>query len=188
MNSLTFIAEIVKAVAWPATVLVAIYLFRDSLGSLIPRIEKLRHKDTEIDFTRQVEALRSEAPASIKPDSLSQPAKQEFDRDLSLVRNLAEVSPRSAVIEAFRLLETAALIAISKNYPGLEMKGLLSSTEIAQALKEKGLFTDEDAKFYTDLRRLRNQAAHGADFSLSPSAASGYAEIALALAYSLRTK
>ena len=61
MDKYTFISEITKALAWPATLIVVLLLLRKPLISLIPFMRKLKFKELEMEFSEQVQALKSEA-------------------------------------------------------------------------------------------------------------------------------
>lgn len=57
---LEFIAKIIGSLAWPATVLVIIFFMRKPIRDLLPFLERLKYKDFELSFRRQLqEALES---------------------------------------------------------------------------------------------------------------------------------
>ena len=64
MDERQLIAEIAKALtslAWPAVVAWAVWLFRDQLVRLLPRM-RFKYKDAEIDF-RLMQAERDAKPS-----------------------------------------------------------------------------------------------------------------------------
>lgn len=52
MDTLTFITKLIDSLAWPIVIAGSIYLMRVPLSSLLPRIDKLKYKDLEADFSR----------------------------------------------------------------------------------------------------------------------------------------
>ncbi|MER3513447.1 MAG: hypothetical protein C4310_02805 [Chloroflexota bacterium] len=61
MDWLTFVTELIKALAWPITILIIIIVLRKPLANLIPTLQRLRYRDLEIEFGRSVQELASEA-------------------------------------------------------------------------------------------------------------------------------
>jgi len=47
MDTLTFISELIKAVAWPMTAIVLVVLLRKPIIELIPLLRKLKYKELE---------------------------------------------------------------------------------------------------------------------------------------------
>ncbi|MER8852186.1 DUF4145 domain-containing protein [Mesorhizobium australicum] len=102
MNWLEFWASVIASVAslaWPAAVVAAVWLFRGEIRPLLPRL-RLKHKDTEISF-RLDEAEK--AVGQLPPPSAdSPPAPPE---ELSRFERIADISPRSALLELRREVE-----------------------------------------------------------------------------------
>ena len=67
MDWLTFIAEVIKAIAWPVTAITIFLILRRPLLNLFPLIQRMRFKDVEVDFSRQVQALAIEARRQLPP-------------------------------------------------------------------------------------------------------------------------
>ena len=64
MDPLSFIAEIVKALAWPLTALGIFLVLRRPLMGLIPVVARLKFKDLELDFDRRLAEASAAAPPS----------------------------------------------------------------------------------------------------------------------------
>jgi len=91
MDWLTFIAAIVKALAWPLTVLGVFAVLRRPLLGLIPLVARLKFKDLELDFGRRLAEVRAEA------ESLpGVPSAAPTESDDTLLR-LAAMAPRATV-------------------------------------------------------------------------------------------
>lgn len=61
MDWLTFIAEIVKGVAWPMVALVALLVFRRELGALLGRLKKGKIAGAEFEFAIEFNLNRASA-------------------------------------------------------------------------------------------------------------------------------
>lgn len=177
-----FVAQLVDSLAWPLVALFVFWQLKDRFGELIPRLKTVKHKDTELEFTELVTELVAEAklddqllPASEAPNS-----KDNYD---FLVR-LAEISPRSAILESFRAVESAASIAVAKAHPALESRSARNPAQRFGLLRGKVL-DDVQIKRLNDLRRLRNKAAHMEDFNLQGKPVEDYIDIALGVANKL---
>jgi len=60
MLLLDFAAKIIGSLAWPATLLVVMIFLRKPIRDLLPFLERLKYKDFELSFRRQLqEALES---------------------------------------------------------------------------------------------------------------------------------
>lgn len=120
MDALTFIAEVVKALAWPASVVALVFMMRKPVGELIPLLRKLKYKEIEMEFSREIAELKAEAlPAPQQP---AHPAASSTGERLAaaglpgrlstkreeLIR-MTDFSTRVAVMEAWLEVEAAAI-------------------------------------------------------------------------------
>ena len=177
MDWKTFIAEIVNSVAWPLVVIFIVYQLKDRIAELLPRLKKLKHKDTELEFEERLNDLANES--NIQQDN-SIKKTPEFNEQFNFLLKLAEISPRSAVIESFRILEIKAAKTIARTYEGWEKKKIINPIEIQKLLKNKILDSHQFHQ-YCELRHLRNQAAHIDDYNLKGMHVEAYIDIALSL-------
>jgi hypothetical protein len=60
MDALTFISEIVKALAWPTAIVVLVSLLKKPIVELVPLMKKLKYKELELEFSQEVMALKEE--------------------------------------------------------------------------------------------------------------------------------
>lgn len=178
MDWKTFIANIVGSLAWPLVVVFIVWLLKDKIGDLLPRLKKLKHKDTELEFIEGVKELVRVEKLPIADES------NDLMTSRKALQVIANISPRSAVIEAYRIVEVAAVKAIGKAYPDLQGKDITKQVQISKMLRDKVLNTDR----YVQLRELlllRNKAAHAEDFSLTGSPIETYIDVALSIANEL---
>ena len=180
MDWKTFIAEIMGALAWPVVAIFAIFILKDKLGELLPRLKKLKHKDTELEFIEGVTALAKHTDTLAKPEIESPDIK--LNREV--LRRLANISPRSAVIEAYRIVEVAGVKAIEEFYPNLKGRDVRSQVQVSKMLRDK-ILSSERYHQLRELLMLRNKASHDEDFSLTGSPIETYIDIALSLSSEL---
>lgn len=191
MDALSFIAELVKALVWPVSVIFIVYLFRHSLQVLLPNIKRLKYKEFEADFVKDLERasqeakqarLPSEEEAQDIPVGAPEPAAEKY-------RRLSEVSPRSAVIEAWRDVELA-LSATAGPYdfddPQFDKHPNLSN--VMDRLTREGKLDPVEKTFLEYLQNLRNRAAHSLNINLRPDQAYHYAMLATQMTAGLKTK
>ncbi len=178
MDTLTFISKLVEALAWPAALLLALVILKKPIGDLLSVVQKLKYKEFEVEFGQRVEEVAAEVVKELPPVAQAPSVGEPID--LRPIYKLAEVSPRSAVLEAWRSIELASLAAARKLI-GPEFR---NKTMIYQALRALENAPNIDRKvlgLLRDLRGLRNEAAHAPDFALSKQSAIEYANAAEAV-------
>ena len=177
-------AELIKSLAWPLTVLAIVILLRKQLAGLIPLLQRIKYKDFELEFGRQVREVRAEANEELPP-----PQKPEavILQAPDAILELARVSPRAAVIEVWRQVESAALDAAQRNNIPLQYREAVSPVRVIRALEKAEVVDPAPMVIFHDLRALRNQAAHAPEFALSTEAAIEYVELARRLIEYLRS-
>lgn len=180
MDWLTFVARFVEAVAWPVAVLVMMSVLRKPLGSLIPFLQRLKYKDLELEFGRQIEEVRQEVQAEL-PVAAPDRAIQASAAAESLSERLAELSPRSAVLEAWRQIEDALLRAAQRRQAQVRWRQGEPPLWVIKGLERAQILDPSKVGILRDLRALRNSAAHGPDFALSKDSAIEYARVAAQL-------
>lgn len=179
MSWLEFTAAIIGSLAWPIVALVAIILLRKPLVGLIPLLRRAKYKDLELEFGEEVRELRQEAEATLRPLTTAPgPVGPEEDSLLQL----ASVSPRSAVVEAWRLVESSARRAIESRGVSAEGGRSLTGPQLTRTLGLAEVLDNPTRGLMDRLRMLRNQAVHADDFFVDEASAREYVQIALALA------
>jgi hypothetical protein len=61
MDIRTFIVELIKAIAWPLAVVIAVLAFRKSIVRLMPYLTTLRYDKFEVQFAKEVAAVERQA-------------------------------------------------------------------------------------------------------------------------------
>lgn len=172
MGWVEFLASLVDSLAWPASLLVLVFLVRDELKKLIPALENLRYKGFEVEFGRKVAELEEQAEAADLPPSESYLG----DDQESVVARLVPISPRAAVMEAWREVEMAMRGAARRHDIGLSQQ--LGVRLMAEELSKAGVLSPSTVDLLSDLRALRNEAAHAKEVDLAPGDAWEYAQLA----------
>jgi hypothetical protein len=191
MDWLTFVAELVKATAWPAFLFAFLLVLRKPIAELVPLLRKLKYREFEAEFgarLEEVENLKEEiAPPAIpqqqqppppEPQALySKPARPADAEPLSFRR--IEANPRSAIIEAWMRVEAAARTAVRR----LDVVAIVprSPLQLIRILDKAEALDPAQVAMFHELRSLRNEAAHSPEMALSPELALKYVDLAFSL-------
>ncbi|WP_370978762.1 hypothetical protein [Agaribacterium sp. ZY112] len=168
------LVEIIKALAWPVAVIWMSFIFRAEVRALLGRVSSFKYKGVEASFGKSLEKAESDAK-SIESPAQSQIEESENSQVEQLLR-ISEVSPRAAVVEAWTLIETAAM------KHGLVAGATIQRTNprmILSHLEASGKFSPESIHLINELRQIRNKASHLPDFAVTQSDAERYLELAV---------
>ena len=182
MDTMTFITELVKALAWPITALALVAAAWKPMKQLVPFLQKLRYGGLEFEFRRRVE--EAEAAATAGPMAQHGPQQPHVIPDHYL--RLAEVSPRAVVVEAWREVETAAQDAARRAGIQMTPSEAKSPLQMIQALALSEVVDNSTRSVMHELRQLRNDAIHAPEFALGRDAVLNYADVARKIAQKLR--
>ena len=166
--------KIIEILVWPGTVLISIYLLRKPLIELIPQLKKLKYKELEMEFDRELETLSKKSQESRSRLEVETPKEEEDDYYIQRVK---ELSPRAAIMESWLGLESTAISTAQHFKITPEMKRVNFHMAV-QALLKSNVLTDQDVANINDLRALRNKAAHEIEFPITEDEAAKFMEIA----------
>ena len=163
MDWLTFISKMVDALAWPVAVLLIVRMFKERLLALVPFLKKLSLPGgMEAEFESKLEKLEVEkleldaghanvAALHVFPIPTAEPV------DAAVLR----ANPTGVVMEKWKEVESAARALILRNTTTNRIQVMsMSSAGLGRLLKQNGLLTSEQAEWFSELRSLRNMAAH----------------------------
>ncbi len=171
-----YFVEIIKALAWPIAVIWISFIFRAEVRVLLDRVSSLKYKGVEANFGKFLEKAESEAK------NIQSPIKRgDLEAENSQVEQLlriSEVSPRASVVEAWTLVEAAAMKNGLVTFIGNTMKRT-SPKMILDHLAASGKFSTESLALLGELRIIRNKATHLPDFAVTQSDAERYLELAV---------
>ena len=147
------------------------------IRAVIAQLQYFRYKGFELEFGKSVDEVREQIVSELPKNSapLIEP---------SMIR-LAEISPRLAVLEAWRTLELAAQEA-ARHIGDEPLRDGRVRFDALHYLHQKKVINPQIINLLYKLRGLRNRAAHAPDFALTTESAIGYGVSAAVLAEYLR--
>lgn len=176
MEPLEFTAEVIKALAWPSALVIAVVLLRTEVANLLGRITKIKHKDSEIDLAEEVQAAANSADKV-----LGNSAKVGLDSEQGRASRLAEDSPRGAILDAWLSVEEAMAgyekrhgIEYATSYaPPYQRIQSIQWSDLDKSSLGQGIL-----QMLQNLRRIRNEAVHSSDAKITSETAREYAGLA----------
>ena len=185
MDGFEFVAAMTAALAWPIALIVVFLVLRRHLLARMPDLESLEWKDFRFRFGRRVHEVAAEARESrVQAEAEGTPPLDGEGHRLQL----AEISPRAAILEAWIELEGAAAIALRRKGTSMPRQELQQPSRLADALITTGLLAPTQAGVLSDLRRLRNAAAHASDPKITVETAREFVGIAGAFERLIRAR
>jgi hypothetical protein len=164
MNGYGLIAAIVQSIislAWPAALVTIVWLFRTRLEDLLPKLQA-KYKDFEISF--RLEQAEKEAAALPPPSTPPNPDLEPTPEERSRFEQIADISPRAAIMELRRELEEyLRSVAIESNITSSTYQLPMSLASITRLLRNRNLIDQHTSALLDDLRVVGNTAAHGGD-------------------------
>lgn len=165
MDGYQFIASMLQSFAslgWPIAFVIAVWLLREKLSALLPRL-RMKYGGVDVSFTLdQAEKEAAQIPKAPPSPDLD-PTPEEKNR----YEKLAEYSPRAAILEKRADLEQT-LRTVAE--PLLSSKGprpwkTIPLTAAIRLLRSHGVIDENTSALLVDLRNIGNRAAHSADNS-----------------------
>jgi hypothetical protein len=179
---MNLLVQLLTGLAWPIVAIWVAYLFKPELRNLIGRVSRFKFKELEfeLDLTKaekSIAMIEKAVKLVPKPDAVS-------EARLDQLRELAEVSPRAAILEAWIMIEEAA--AKSGFVAGARTPRVNVMSFVSWLIRD-GKLPPESESLVESLRMLRNQAAHYFDqpfpaFELQRQDADRYLALASKLA------
>lgn len=165
-DELGFAASVIKSIAWPVTVLVAVATFRSPLATLISNIKQVSGKGVVVDFRAKMADLEETLPAGAQAaPGAAAAASEELNQSVPpadvinnawnrLERALQDVSDRRSLGDGRGRFRNAELIA--------DRVGIASET-VGQIRQLRGLWRsalrEPEAFAAADALRFANAAA-----------------------------
>lgn len=182
MDWFQFTASVVGSLAWPATLIAAFFILKKYLPAIFPFVERLKYKDFEVEFRKSVQEL-----AEKSQQALPAPDDEQAAAPRNRLYALAELSPRSAILEAWLQVETAAAEALQAKDPDLTSKvRMLAPLRLGEMLNRREIINRAQREIFDSLRELRNKAVHIGEATFHPSEVTEYIDLASSLASQIR--
>jgi hypothetical protein len=141
-----------QTLVWPSVVIAGIVIFRRQVGNLIPRISEISAAGASVKFAEEVTELANKA------SSLAQDVIETAPDSAQLPTPPRAIEPTALFLEAYRELEVAARDAA----PAAGVRGPNPTPiRVIEVLARKGLIPDETVPVADELRKIRNDVAHG---------------------------
>lgn len=183
MDKLTFVSEIIKALAWPSTIIVLVYLLKKPIIELVPFMKKLKYKELELEFSQEIMTLKAEVS---EIPTLEITKADNFTLTTSKAFELVTFSTRVAIMEAWTELETAAVEVASSLWSQSPSQVIRNVPKLDEYLHQSKIINDKQLSIFKRLRQLRNKAAHAEELHLSEEDAKAYIIMASSLIKHLR--
>lgn len=175
MNHLAFVASILESLAWPMASVILVLLLKDEIIKIAPFIKRLKAGPIEAEFEREVKQLKESAP--IHPTDLAT-VRVTDTASKGFLFQLAELHPRSAILESWVRLEAAARAASAQGATNGAKASYIPAARLSEVLVEAGIINQDQVTLYHELRRLRNDVAHLVGLDPSQESVRSYIELA----------
>ena len=160
MDWLTFTSHITQSIAWPVAAVLIVTLLRGEISKIVPFFKKVNAGPVVAEFERDVKELKASIliPALLNGSPPAETASKGF------LFQLAELHPRSAILESWVRVEAAARAALFRDQNPGTMSTYLPASHIAEPLMQQKVFSPNQVTLFDELRRLRNDVAHAQSF------------------------
>jgi hypothetical protein len=184
MNWLQFFSSVIGSLAWPVTVVVAFYFLKSHIADLFPFVERLKLKDFEVEFRKSVQELAVQSRAELPTAEIEGETTSPKNR----LYSLAEISPRSAILEAWLQVEAASADVIQSHTLSVQTKLVgISPLRLGEQLNRLQLINSKQLEIFQRLRELRNKAVHIGDATFPIDEVLEYIDLATSLAAQIRS-
>jgi hypothetical protein len=172
--------KLIGVLAWPAAVLTLAFAFRAELRKALNRISKLKYKELEATFDNELSQVENRTGLYLRAEESPLTETPAERCGYAQLLRIAEVSPRAAVTEAWRKLEST-VDRLATNM-GIDPKIPMSGVKAIRLLIRNQQVAPSLLDDYNRLRDLRNQAVHAEEFGISQTEAERYAALAIEIA------
>ncbi|WP_058120169.1 hypothetical protein [Photobacterium kishitanii] len=183
-SSIELFIKFWEVTVWPLVVFVSLLLFKGQLRQMLPSLSRFKYGNLEANFDKNLaKAEVSLAETNKQMGIPSSAVDNSYNYVLNKINQLIEISPRSAVTEAWREVEASTAMLIRAH--GYE------SSNVQMSKVFRGIIYDQNlpVSLYEDYRRLmmlRNQATHKEEFVLTENEAERYVKTTIELASLIR--
>lgn len=182
MDILTFISKLAKALAWPVAVVFLVLMLKKPLTELIPLLRKLKYKELEMEFSKEVAELTAKAELP----QITHATGPLLEAECNRLSNLASFSPRVAIIEAWVDVESAANEVASSFWNQGPSDVMRRNSKLGEYLLQCKVIDENQLQTFNKLRDLRNKAVQAVELELSEKDAKAYVNLALSLAAQIK--
>jgi len=187
MDWLEFTADIVKAVAWPASAVAMVVLLRRPLARLIASMKSLKYGSVEVSFRRELKRAAKLASSSSAGAATALAAADPEEKELAEhLTALAIVSPETALLDSWRSLEQRLMEVARRRKLELAPAAWQMPLVVAAFLLGEGDINESQNALLHRLQHLRHRIIHDPRVTLTASEATEYVALAMGLRASLK--
>jgi hypothetical protein len=195
LTTLQFIAAIVSALAWPASVCIIAVKFGDPLTRLLGRVKSLEGPGFKVDTVgAEIREIEAKVETAEQLKVLKRGPTEDHSLPLLLdyrsrIREIAQVSPNAAVVFAWMEVERELRAFLARSHQGDLALTQGRVTVLLNTMHERGILDPFTFGILTQMRAVRNKCAHPQELNeeLSSQDAEAYADLAAQMVALLRS-
>lgn len=162
--------SLLDVVIWPIIIFLIFIKFKEPIKSLLPYVENIRYGDLEVKLREGISQIKEEAKEAGTEIQIDETTTPEIDR-------LVDISPASAILEAWKELEFSARKKVEELAPRDSSFNNILQRPISYLEYTRALIPST-ARAIRELQHLRNQAAHNSDLKITKETALEYVALA----------
>jgi len=174
------IVQFISAIAWPFTVIIIAFMFRQEIRKTANRLSTFSYGEMKAEFQKDLNKLEKDVKELPVKESTAKLEKSEPDSETldsyERLSRIADISPRAAIMEAWRDIEVTTK-QVTDAY-AISTDGQIAGVKAIRELVRQHLLPESVISVYEQMRRLRSQAAHSADFAITTDEAKRYIDTA----------
>lgn len=163
-----FILQLADIFIWPVIAVFILIYLGEPIKNLVPKAQKLRFKDVELEFEQAIQSAAVQAEEAI-PDA------QENKKSALMAR--AKNFPSTVIRDAWREVDDVSEALIKVYQPDIQLNSNDRYKRLEEALEEESLLGIKQRKLFSELRQLRNKVAHAEGFEVNQADAVQYVEL-----------
>lgn len=165
MNYLEFVTVVISALAWPIATIVLAFLVRSPLRLVLLSLTRLKYKDMEIDFGRELSRIEAEAKSiDLTHTPVPEPHGHGPENSTERLREAARLTndfPEPAVALGWAAVEQELQAAAIRLRLAVDPGRSAAPLRIIPVLRADGYLDDRMNDILNRMRNLRNMAVHG---------------------------
>ena len=173
MDTLSFVAAVVTALAWPVTLVVIVLVLRREIVSLFPRLKNFKFKDLQAEFAEELAVATKVADETLpaKPEPRIEKGLQPAWATTSVLS--ISIAPASAIDKAWKELLGEMEDALRRH--GVQEP--LSIGAIERELVSRNLLPPNATELIDSLKDAHDQAIRLGDFGVESSQALNFVQL-----------
>jgi hypothetical protein len=182
-NTVWALSTLLSSWAWPIALLLCVLAFHGSIARILKRVAEHPFKATVGGVALEFAEIMAEVTRSPIRDALAPAAFRAAGLDVvsQQIHQVAQVSPRAAILDAFAHLESALRQAAGRRPEPGRPASVLPLYALLERVKGKPLMGAE-LLVIDKLARLRNSIAHSTETPLSAALVHEYIDTCLTIA------